>query len=77
MEDVSHAPIPERLLKRREVEQMIGLSVAAIYAKMDAGTFPRPVRIGSGKNGAVAWRLSDIQRWIDALPIADPKQDAE
>ena len=76
MENASPAPGVERLLKRREVEQMVGLSVAAIYARMDAGTFPRPVRIGTGKNGAVAWRLSDIQKWIDALPIADPKQDA-
>ena len=73
MENVSPAPAIERLMKRREVEQMVGLSCAAIYARMDAGTFPRPVRIGTGPNGAVAWRLSDVQDWIRTLPVADPK----
>ena len=69
-------PIPpsERLLRRPEVEEMTTMSCAAIYAKMDAGTFPRPVRIGTGSRGAVAWRLSDIQKWIDSRPVADPRQ---
>ncbi len=63
----------DRLLRRPEVEAMTAMSCAAIYAKMDQGWFPRPVRIGSGPRGAVAWRLSDIQKWIESRPIADPK----
>ena len=64
---------PDRLLRRPEVEAMTAMSCAAIYAKMDEGRFPRPVRIGTGPRGAVAWRLSDIQEWIESRPIADPK----
>ena len=63
----------DRLLRRPEVEAMTAMSCAAIYAKMDEGRFPRPVRIGTGPRGAVAWWLSDIQEWIESRPIADPK----
>ena len=63
----------DRLLRRPEVEAMTAMSCAAIYAKMDEGRFPRPVRIGTGPRGAVAWRLSDIQKLIESRPIADPK----
>ena len=34
------------LIKRPEVERITLLSRSAIYAAMDAGEFPRPVRIG-------------------------------
>ena len=69
----SPSTTPDRLLRRPEVEAMTAMSCAAIYAKMHAGRFPRPVRIGTGPRGAVAWRLSDIQKWIESRPIADPK----
>ena len=59
----------DRLLKRREVESITGLSCATIYAKMARGDFPRPMRLGER---AVAWRLSDVQEWIDSLNPADP-----
>lgn len=54
-----------RLLRRPEVEKRVGLSTSAIYRRMAEDRFPRPVRLGSH---AVAWRESDIDAWIDALP---------
>ena len=63
----------ERLLRRRDVEQMTGMSCSTIYRKMDIGEFPRPRRIGTGLSGAVAWRLSDIKDWMESRPVADPK----
>ena len=36
-----------RLLDRRAVEVMTGLSRSAIYATMTDGTFPKPIRIGT------------------------------
>ena len=69
----SPSTTPDRLLRRPEVEAMTAMSCAAIYAKMHAGRFPCPVPIGTGPRGAVAWRLSDIQKWIESRPIADPK----
>jgi prophage regulatory protein len=65
------AKTPEnRLLRRREVERLTGLSRSTIYAKMvptklrpqdfDAD-FPKPVRVGVR---AVAWLESEINQWV-------------
>ena len=56
-----------RLLRRPEVESITGLSRAGIYAKMQKGEFPAPVRLGSN---SVAWRVADIEAWIESLPPA-------
>ena len=56
-----------RLLRRKEVEQMVGLSRASIYRLADIGVFPHPVRVGPR---AVRWRLGDIERWIAERPAA-------
>ncbi|MDG4647920.1 AlpA family phage regulatory protein [Roseibacterium sp. SDUM158017] len=53
----------DRLLRRREVEAMTGLSRSSLYAAMAEGRFPRPVRIGLK---AVAWRSREIAEWIEA-----------
>ncbi len=48
-------------LRRPQVEEATGLSRSSIYAMMDAGDFPRPVRIGKR---AVAWPQSAIEDWL-------------
>ena len=63
----------DRLLRRRDVEAMTGMSCSSIYRMMSVGEFPRPLRIGTGLSGAVAWRLSDIRDWMESRPVADPK----
>lgn len=50
-----------RLLKRPEVEAKTGLSRSAIYAKIAAGIFPRPVNLGPK---AVSWLSTEIDQWI-------------
>ena len=57
----------EYLLSRKEVEKRVGLSRSTIYDHMNAGTFPRPVRVGPK---AVRWRTSEIDAWMDNLPVA-------
>ena len=57
----------QALARRRQVELLVQLSRSTIYANVKAGTFPAPVRIGAR---AVAWRLADVQRWLDARPVA-------
>ena len=49
------------LLRRPQVEALTGLSRAWIYAAMQRGEFPRPVKIG---RRAVAWPESVIDKWI-------------
>ena len=52
----------EKLNRLPEVMDRTALSRSSIYLGMKKGTFPKPVHIGER---AVAWRESDIQRWID------------
>ncbi len=54
-----------KFLRRREVEEITGLSRSTIYRLMKAGQFPHPVKTGSR---AVRWRLSDIIAWMDSRP---------
>ena len=60
----------DRLLRRKEVVQMVGLSRASIYRLMDSGDFPHPVRVGPR---AVRWRLEDLEHWRSERPLATDK----
>ena len=59
----------EVLQKLEEVKNVTALSRSSIYLKITEGTFPRPVKLGAR---AIAWRTSDIQRWISELPETRP-----
>ena len=56
----------DKLLRRREVEEITGMSRSSIYRLMKAREFPRGVRIGSK---VVRWRLSEIMAWLKSLPV--------
>lgn len=60
------------LIRLPDVIKKTTLSRSRIYAHMDAGKFPRPIKIG---DGAVAWRESDIDQWIDKA-FADQHQQS-
>ncbi|MGC1271573.1 MAG: AlpA family phage regulatory protein [Croceibacterium sp.] len=49
------------LLKIAEVKKLTRRSTSRIYADMNAGLFPRPIRIGAR---AVAWRQSELVAWV-------------
>ena len=49
------------LLRLPAVRARTGLSRSSIYARVAAGTFPRPVAIGAR---AVAWPSDVIDAWI-------------
>ena len=57
----------EKLLRRREVESITGLSRASIYRLIADGDFPRPVKVSAA---GVRWRSSDITAWIQSLPLS-------
>ena len=52
---------PRRILRRSEVEKLVGFKRAHLYALMKAGQFPKPARIGVR---AVGWNSHDIEQWI-------------
>ena len=62
----------DRLMRRREVEQVLGISRSSIYRLMQQGEFPRPIRIGPA---AVRWKASDITAWEDSRPVATSELD--
>ena len=51
-----------KILRRKDVETMIGLSRSTIYKLMSQGTFPKAIHLGPR---TVGWRMSDIEDWID------------
>lgn len=53
----------ERIFRRPDVEQMVGLSRSTLYAMMAEGTFPKPLRLGKR---AVGWRERDLRQWLDS-----------
>ena len=57
----------DKLLRRREVEELTGLSCTALYRHMRAGTFPLPIKLGAG---AVHWPESEIFAHLASLPRA-------
>ncbi len=63
----------DRLLRRRQVEEITGMSRSSIYKMMQDGEFPRPVKIGLA---AVRWRASDITAWVESRPVARGEFDS-
>ena len=61
--------MPEHHLRRPAVEAATGLSRSTIYAMMDSGDFPRPIRIG---RRAVAWPESAVLTWLSERTSAAP-----
>ena len=56
----------DRLLRRRDVERITGMSRSSIYRLMQLGDFPRPVKVAST---AVRWKETDIAAWIEYRPV--------
>ena len=54
----------EMLIKLLEVKNMTTLSSSTIYRLMQQDLFPKPVNLTGGR--AVAWKLSDIEAWIES-----------
>jgi prophage regulatory protein len=50
-----------RILRRRQVEALIGLRRSAIYAAVRAGAFPRPIHLGLR---SVGWLEHEVNGWI-------------
>lgn len=53
----------DRLIRLKELKQIIGYSTTSIWRRCKDGTFPSAVRIGPA---AVAWRQSEIEAWMNS-----------
>lgn len=56
-----------RLLKLRQVLEIVGASRATIDRWRDEGLFPDPVvlrRLPSGRPTSIRWRTEDVEHWL-------------
>ena len=70
---------PAQLLRRRQVEGLVGLRRSAIYAAIAEGRFPKQIHLGPR---SVGWLASEVDAWIaervaesrPASPVEAPKE---
>ena len=51
-----------KVLRRPHVESITGLSRSSIYAKMENGTFPKPIKLSER---SVGWLEHEIRSWLE------------
>ncbi len=61
----------KRFLRLPEVLKRTALSRTSIWRMMKRNEFPRNVRLGAR---AVAWRESDVEKWMDTRPPTKPRK---
>lgn len=52
----------ERIIRRKEVQHLTGLSCTTIYDRMAKSEFPKNIPLGGRM---VGWKLSSIENWIE------------
>jgi len=59
----------DTLLRLPQVRAKVGLSRSTIYRLVDAGKFPRPLKLSAQ---TVAWRASELDEWLESRPRTAP-----
>lgn len=52
---------PDRILRLPSVIERTGLSRSTVYRKVQARTFPKPLKISER---CIGWRESDVESWL-------------
>ena len=66
-----HNIVATKLLRLADVMARVGLGRTAIYARMDAGVFPRSVKLSER---CARWRSEEIDKWV-ANPKPLPRRE--
>ena len=67
-----HDSVPQpvdRILRAKVVCELTGLGKSTLYRRSREGSFPPARRISEN---AVGWRLSEVNAWIEGLPVIAP-----
>jgi prophage regulatory protein len=62
----------QRILRRRDLRAHTGLGATRLNEFVEAGTFPKPIKLGER---AIGWLESEIAEW-QAKRIAERDQEA-
>lgn len=57
----------KRIIRRKEVCGLVGLSRSTIYRLMRERLFPQSIQLGAQ---AVGWALADIEAWVSNRKLA-------
>ena len=60
--------MPEKFLRLREVQEIVGLARSTIYRRVGDGTFPAPKKAGPK---AIRWESTAILEWMRSCPPAN------
>lgn len=52
-----------RILRLKQVAAIVGIGRSSIYRKVQEGTFPSPIKLGSAR--ASGWISAEVYDWID------------
>jgi prophage regulatory protein len=61
--------MPEKILRKKNVEDKTGLSATTIWRLEKNGLFPSRRSLG---NNSVGWLESEVNHWIEKLKIVTP-----
>ena len=73
MSENTNEPPPVGILRRPQVEARTGMSRSTIYARIQDGTFPRPILLGSR---SVGWIEHEIDDWLQQRIKASRPSDS-
>ena len=54
-----------RIMRIADVMEMVGLSRATIWRRINHRQFPAPLKLGGPRSRAVGWREADVVQWIE------------
>ena len=57
----------DRILRPREVCEVLGLSRTTLWRRTRDGDFPPPIRLGAN---FIGWRSTDVEGWLQGRPEA-------
>ena len=66
----------DRVIRKLELLQIVGVSSATLHRWVAAGSFPPPIRLGAN---SVGWLASEVQEWLSsrhrAVTAMGPEED--
>lgn len=71
------------ILRRPQVEIKLTLSRSTIYDRINPNTpsydpsFPKPIKLGTGKNPPVGWIEADLDAWIMSKAMSASAEGAK